>query len=120
MTPAAQQNSHVVIPPSIAPVLNEVERAFIGQCKPLEYRTISNRIVCDVVIDGNKYNDLVVCDCPVVILMWVQDASRKTVYRLCQEHGLKYNGHLERARKAVENHDVKRSGNSRRGWSVTR
>lgn len=110
----------VVIPANISKILNDAERSFIVQCTPLEYRTIANRIVCDVTIDGNKYNDLIVCDCTGVILMWVQDGSRKTVYRMCAKHGLVFNGHLERARKAVENHDTKRQGNSRRGWSVTR
>lgn len=115
---------YITIPADIMPKLNDFEKSFIGQCHHLQYRTIKNRMVLEPFIrDEHRkkivYADLVVCEC-APILMWVQDGSRKTVYRMCAQHGLVFNGHLERARKPTECHDVKRSGNSRRGWSAQR
>ena len=98
--------------------LNEFERGFVAQCRPLDYRTICNRVVCDPTVDRIAYSELVVCACADVKLMWVQDGGRKTVYRLCALHGLVYNGHLGRVRRAPRYEDNQRQHNSRRGWST--
>lgn len=120
-------NDSITIPFSIDTILNDFEKSFIGQCHPLQYRALTNRIVLEPFIrddHGNKviYSDLVVCDCASPIVMWVQDGGRKTVYRMCAKHGLVFNGHLERRKNRTEDQweDVRRRGNSRRGWSEAR
>lgn len=125
----------VVIPDSLAQKLNDYERSFLAnECRPLRYRSITNQMVNDPYIDavdprtGNTkrivYETLAICKCSPksVVMVWCNDAGRKTVYRvcLCGDTATKYNGHLERAKKPVECHDMKRQGNSRRGWSVMR
>lgn len=115
---------HVVIPASIMPLLNDFEKSFIGQCHHLQYRTSVNRMALEPFIrddSGKKivYSDLIVCEC-TPILMWIQDGGRKTVYRMCAKHGLKFNGYLERQSKAAMWQDNQRLGNSRRGWSEVR